>query len=196
MTRAGKLLFLGAVGLGAYIFLKGAPQSDLNASQMAGTSPQGTPLTEPTQKERFRGGFADAVNQATLAHAASGGFVATENGIFRPANGTQVLLLERPNVDESQTSASKNKDIVIQNPITKEWETVRDVYRQSLRPAGIKTAELGAGGGTLSEGSVAKLASRQGSAFQSSASGGSIRAPSGSASARSASGGSIRRSSI
>ncbi len=186
----GGLLVVGALAAGAYFLFRGSPGTQQSA-------PAGTPVTRPAEK--FKQKFGKAVDEVVKAHAASGGFVATADGIFRPATGGRLLTLERPQVDESQTSASRNKDIVIQNPITGQWETVRNVFRQSLRPAGVQTAELGSGGGQLSLESIKKLASRKGSAFQKSASSGKIRrgAPAGSASSRSAnSGGSIRRSSI
>lgn len=67
-------------------------------------------------------------------------------GALPSGSGRNVAVeVVRPQVDESQTSNSKNKTTTMVNPTTGKVETVRDVFRQSYKPTGVNLSSVPSG---------------------------------------------------
>lgn len=150
---------VGSEGGGGGNFVTDAIQSALNAFGKSTTS-SSEPSTEDPNTEAMS-------KKARRAEAFEnvGNVVFTDSGkVMNIGSGKKVALaVNQGSVDERTTSPSKNKEIRYMGTD----QTVREKMRTSLRPIGIKTADLGEGikTGNISESSKKKLQQRKGSAF-------------------------------
>jgi hypothetical protein len=153
------VLALAGLGLGAWLLLRrpgengrvvDAPRAGTPASpgRESGRSPGdlGVSVTDLLRTTSPELGAGDALRKL-MANVAAG--VRESKGLeiasrVESSSGKSLLVLETPMVNEALTSSSSNKQVLMKNPITGKMETTRQVFRQSLRVPGIKTAQLGA----------------------------------------------------